>query len=212
MTTGSGINLPGTRRDERRRFNMVDLAILIVAVATVCGVLRAARIIDVVFLTGVVGGEARMDEITARYIFLRACLQVLTVGLLAASGAVVVLRLRLPRPRRRRLMRQPGWVACLAASGVAALAVPVLVAKRALAYGFDDEGFASWFVDVGDGAFARLVLVCGAAVAASWLILALGGAWADERSWVDRLGRAVGVGWLLTLAADVGVEAVCLSF
>jgi hypothetical protein len=33
-------------------------------------------------------------------------------------------------------------------------------------------------------------------VAGAWLALALAGWWRPEPSWVDRLGRALGLGWL----------------
>jgi hypothetical protein len=37
---------------------------------------------------------------------------------------------------------------------------------------------------------------CGWTVAAIWLLLALSGLWRPERSWIDRLGRLLGVVWI----------------
>ena len=36
----------------------------------------------------------------------------------------------------------------------------------------------------------------GQAVIAPWLLLWLGGHWKPEPSWIDRLGRVLGWGWL----------------
>jgi hypothetical protein len=37
---------------------------------------------------------------------------------------------------------------------------------------------------------------CGWTVAAIWLLLALSGRWRPEPSWIDRLGRLLGVVWI----------------
>jgi hypothetical protein len=37
---------------------------------------------------------------------------------------------------------------------------------------------------------------CGFTVAAVWLLLALAGRWRPEKSWIDRLGRLLGVVWI----------------
>ena len=37
---------------------------------------------------------------------------------------------------------------------------------------------------------------CGFTVAAVWLLLALSGRWRPEKSWIDRLGRLLGVVWI----------------
>ena len=42
---------------------------------------------------------------------------------------------------------------------------------------------------------------CGYAVAAAWLALAVAGRWRPERSWIDRLGRVLGVAWIVITAA-----------
>jgi hypothetical protein len=43
----------------------------------------------------------------------------------------------------------------------------------------------------------RLSAQAGGAVAAGWAILALGRRWRPERSWIDRLGAALGAYWIL---------------
>ena len=41
---------------------------------------------------------------------------------------------------------------------------------------------------------------CGYAVAAVWLVLVVSGRWRPEKSWIDRLGRALGVIWVMITA------------
>ena len=42
---------------------------------------------------------------------------------------------------------------------------------------------------------------CGCTVAAIWLLLVLSGRWRPERSWIDRLGRLLGVVWIAVAIA-----------
>ena len=53
---------------------------------------------------------------------------------------------------------------------------------------------------LGDTMVLRVVAtkdMIGSAVAVSWLILWLGGGWRAEPSWIDRLGRLLGVFWIV---------------
>lgn len=43
---------------------------------------------------------------------------------------------------------------------------------------------------------AAFAAPCGYSVAAVWLLLALSGHWRPERSWIDRLGRVLGLVWI----------------
>jgi hypothetical protein len=89
------------------------------------------------------------------------------------TAALVVMRLRSPRPPWRDLVRQPGLWACLAAV-VAEVAFP-------------------WWDYFG----VRLpAIIVPGAVALAWLALVLTRAWRPERSWIDRAGRIMGLVWL----------------
>jgi hypothetical protein len=50
----------------------------------------------------------------------------------------------------------------------------------------------------------------GLAVLISWLILQLGGRWRSEASWVDRLGRAIGVAWISVIPIEAALEIAIL--
>jgi hypothetical protein len=110
----------------------------------------------------------------------------------ACSPALLVLRLLPPRPRGRRLFRQPGAVACAAAT---AALVAVSVSR-------------AFFVP-NMPSYPGLVLFrwgwvasysAGIAVGAAWMTLALGGRWRPDPSWIDRCGRALGAGWVAVAA------------
>jgi hypothetical protein len=85
---------------------------------------------------------------------------------------LLALRLLSPRPPAAELARQPGLWACAAA---------VLGAALMIALGYYQP------------------VVLPASVALTWVGLALSGRWRSERSWIDRLGRAVGACWVAML-------------
>jgi len=113
-----------------------------------------------------------------------------TLGLIPA-------RLSRPRPVRDRLWRQPGWVACFAV----ALALAISIVQQLLSLVFllirrpgavRGELLVTYFREMS----LRLPQQAVFAVAAAWAVLALGGWWESDRSWIDRLGRLFGLYWL----------------
>jgi hypothetical protein len=119
--------------------------------------------------------------------------------LITFTPAVLVMRLRRPRPRWRRLVRQPGMAACCAAF------IPCVVALMRFAH----QEWRPTVVSVDDFVwawgplFGDLWLDAGLWVLAAWLVLALSGRRRSERSGIDRLGRVVGAGWLMILAIRI---------
>lgn len=115
---------------------------------------------------------------------------------LAAAGmvALIPIRLQRPRPGLRRLARQPGFAACCALAAVLALGflqglVLVLFRDVQKAWGGTWPFQQLWEIGVAfRGPFA---------VAGAWLVLLLSGRWRAEPSWVDRLGRFLGMVWLV---------------
>lgn len=117
------------------------------------------------------------------------------------SLAVLALRLRRPRSRWRRMIRQPGLIACLAALGGLAVglvytAFNVLENARMITRPPGEVPYASdptnWILTFDWSG----PLPAGFAVAVAWSTQALVGRWRAEPSWIDRLGRLVGVGWM----------------
>jgi hypothetical protein len=115
--------------------------------------------------------------------------------LLAPTLAFLPIRLRRPRPSRRRLMLQPGMAACCAVAVVTAIDA---TAWMSYSIGLPPE--------YGTEMLARFWRLAwghpGWGVAATWLGLALARRWRPEPGWIDRLGRALGVLWLTTLLCD----------
>jgi hypothetical protein len=108
------------------------------------------------------------------------------------SLALWVLRLLPPRPRFRRLLRQPGTVA----STATVLGTIIFLLKVLLNDFFNYwepsgvlQSQALWLI--------RLPL-SGEIVAVTWVLLMLSGFWRSEPSWVDRAGRALGVYWIMS--------------
>lgn len=124
----------------------------------------------------------------------------------AWSAGLLLIRLIGPRPALRRLTVQPGAVALLAvglalASRLAGLAV--LTARVWLAGPSPGIQGSLWSiprlslaivdsVHVSSG-WARSLSV---AVLVAWSLLALGGRWRPEPSWIDRAGRLLGAYWV----------------
>lgn len=103
------------------------------------------------------------------------------VGLLfVASPAVLVLRFRRLRPPFRPLACRPGTLACASAT----------LAWLGLIYLTQVTRF-----------FQSFPLVGGSSIVAAWVALGWLGlwrlrGWQPEPSWLDRLGRALGIAWL----------------
>jgi hypothetical protein len=131
------------------------------------------------------------------------------------TPTVLIWRLRRPRPRWRRLMRQPGMAALCAAlipiatSLVGLRQIASLLANPASfvsgAGGEDFNTFGST-VTVSGPPLGDIYTTYGAGVGlwvlGAWLVLWLSGRRRPEKSWIDRLGRLVGIGWLMFLAAS----------
>jgi hypothetical protein len=101
----------------------------------------------------------------------------LTSCLIALTAAQMLMRLRPPRPDWATLLRQPGFLGCCAAS-----------------VGFCiDKGWVSFIH------FESLSLpyVTALAVLFAWTVLLGSRRALAERSWIDRFGRLVGLGWVL---------------
>ena len=161
---------------------MLDLLVLIAATAAGFGAIRALAPDNEVFVapyspttppTWINRGAVTASNWA---LYLAPLVAAWTMGTL-------ILRLRRPRPRFRRLALQPGWVACCAAAvgiGVGVVMTAIGIAGR---YGVMQY-------------FELVTYPVGVAVAAAWTHLAVSGRWRPERSWVDRMGRVMGIVWL----------------
>ena len=106
----------------------------------------------------------------------------------AFMPALLGLRLLPPRPRVRRLFRQPGATACLAASLALLVSVIPSLTTRLPVRVVPNHGRVRWgFV----GSYSA-----GMAVAGAWLTQTVLGRWRPEPSALDRIGRVLGLYWI----------------
>jgi len=160
-------------RTVARRFTLADAMILVAATAV------GLALAPVLATSGRARGMAlKLDQ------------HALMGLLISWTIALLVLRLRRPRPRLRRLAVQPGFIAGAAASATLAMLGPLI-------------GLASYLSTLkGRGGDVRDLVVLiipqvGFAVAGAWLAVALSGRRRPEPGWIDGLGRFVGALWLV---------------
>jgi hypothetical protein len=127
------------------------------------------------------------------------------------SPAVLVGAWRRPRPGLRALARQPGIAACLIATlilgvHVAGSAVHEMVAPPApgLAPPLAPPSPSILQEMLSALAWHQIAAPEGYGVAGAWLALALSRRWRPAPSWIDRLGRVVGAGWIFANAVNHG--------
>ena len=110
------------------------------------------------------------------------------------SAAIVVIRLRSPRPRGRRLWSQPGYTGCVAAL--------IGAAVNAGARGAPNFTLCSACPSTTPWrGSARAGPTPGPAVLGAWLALILSRRWRPEQgAAIDRLGRLIGLLWIIELA------------
>jgi hypothetical protein len=126
--------------------------------------------------------------------------------------AVTALGFHRPRPRWRRLVRTPGMVAGLAV----ALALVVKAIQGLLFLNLSgtplfllNPGWKGPWVNF----WITLPGLAGYTVAASWIILALGGRWSAGSNAQERLGRAVGWCWVaIALSSTTGTWCFELGY
>ncbi len=182
----------------RRRFRLSDAMILLAATALGYGIIEGV----VRAVGGFLSWSALYAALTApRRHQPRAAtlsrLALLTLPLVVTwTLALIEIRLLRPRPRFRRLTRQPGMMAACAAGAVI---VFVGLVSFAFVMVLRWESHADYFravFFVGGLTVPFVPILCGLAVLVSWLTLLASRRWRAEPSWVDRLGRALGAVWI----------------
>jgi hypothetical protein len=107
--------------------------------------------------------------------------------------AYFVVGLLPPRPSLKRLARQPGMAACCAATTAIVIQVVWLLS---VGMGVSDPVGRGW-LPLPKFFFQTFGDVVPYAVVGAWLTLALTGRWSPCPNWADRLGRSLGVSWLI---------------
>jgi hypothetical protein len=171
-------------RPPRRTFTLLDAIVLVAATAAGFAWVRSGWDFETF--------EGPKD-------WLGAVREMLAPLLMTWTVAVVVLRLFPPRPRLRRLALQPGAAAC--GSVILTFAMESL---RYFVWAFAGRRGIPWHLFQNGGGLGREL--CDNAfnggsyhcqVAAVWGLLLLSRRCRPEPSWIDRVGRVIGLIWIL---------------
>ena len=132
-------------------------------------------------------------------------------ALMAWSVVLLLLRLRRPRPHWSRMILQPGTIV-----GVVSVLVLLLESLQLgfITFLYRVSGFEFWKGDHWNHQWVAVrswVLEASWQVALgvfiTWSILALSRQWQPEPSWIDRMGRILGLLWILSALSQVVVVA-----
>jgi hypothetical protein len=203
----------GAPGNSARRFGITDLMGLVLAVACGLAIARCSSIVRADFEST---SGSPFKSLLVRCANLGDETAVALMLLTPVTVILTVLRLHRNRTDFRRLMREPGFVACLA-FGLGAIvtltkyllhevvirwAMPEIHAMRI----GQSRAILSRFAS-GWGPFSS---VAGLVVLASWTILWLGGRWRPEPTWVDRAGRVLGIVWIAMIPVQATFEVLRL--
>ena len=165
-----------------RPFTLLDGMILVAGVGAGFAWLRARLPEYQDELDGMLGSRSRWSDIAFN-----------AAGILLILGSmlVLILRLRKPRPKMRQVARQPGFGACFTA---VAIAIGCFYSELTYSMFYRAEYPAisgAWhfesFNPRDETAYA---------IAAIWLLFALGRIGRREPGWIDRSGRVLGWCWI----------------
>ncbi len=199
---GPGIQTPVNCANLARSFTLSDALVLIAATAV--GMALARSWWDVLMIEYF---RALPEGSLALYLKLGPILVIPALPFASAwTVAIMILRLKKPRPTLRLLFRQPGTAACAAASFLIAL----LVSRCAVGcvcqillrgessflleteerYGDKLSAFLSLEFEPALGSF-------GLVIGAVWVLLTLTHLSTSEPTWIERAGRGLGGLWIL---------------
>jgi hypothetical protein len=183
---------------------VLDAALLIAATAIGLALIRLTYPLLVWALD-----SPEANEFAVRTLLERVGIWVIITSPMLVAWTVVlpILRLMPPRPALRKLLRQPGMLAC--GGGVLIMAAGNITNLLVFTYFCFamrwDYGLFTWFgLNVGQLFSAKVLTLTdlrqvGLFIAVVWPVQALTGRWRPAPDWVDRLGRALGFAWIATL-------------
>jgi hypothetical protein len=158
-----------------RKFTLLDALVLMAALAAG---LALARIAWAEGAPIQIVARAHEQRIMVENVLKAAscCAAMLSVG-------VLFLRLRPPRPRLLEMLQEPGVVGCSAAT-------------------FSIVWFCTLYLLVGPKpSLSSIVLMgpfgIGMGIASAWSVIWFDGCWRPPLSWIDRVGRTLGICWFV---------------
>ena len=207
-------NPAGQGEVRQRRFGLVDAMILIGAIGTGCmltrwvsqateGMISLSSLLDSVYSIVRLRLDSRVSRgsmglLVTEMAFKSVALLVPFLG--TATGALLPMRLLVRRPGIGYSMSRPGMMSA-SASVLALVFLSLLATVVLLARGSDDAFLDLSAVDV--IVFAPVFV--SLAILSSWMTLLVSGRWSIEPSWIDRMGRVLGILWIATAFAIIGL-------
>jgi len=180
------------RATERRSFGITDGMVLIAATAVGLAMTRLI-VPDVtpqeIWETLTTPPRDGWSFFDALEMFAEKGAILIVPSLAAWTLATLIMRLRAPRSPWRRLTRQPGMMASLLATAVTGLVSIGSALLWPKPNPFHSLDWSPVIVMFGS-------LLVGSFVLSSWVTMAVCGRWRPEPTWLDRLGRFLGVLWI----------------
>ena len=124
----------------------------------------------------------------------------LEILLMGWSVAWLVLVLRQPRPRLRRLARQPGFVAVFASAFVVLLSGPLTA--YVVAYWRGAAMTQGYWIQI-ESWIAVVSSQIGVAIGTGWALLVLGRACRVRSGWMDGVGQVFGIVWIVMIPGNL---------
>jgi hypothetical protein len=191
-----------TEAAARRKFGLLDAIILVAAAALSCFWWRRFKVYylspdfsvtnpsQFFFAVSVVRrGFSGMFPVLAPFTF-----------------ALIPLRALRPRPSWRRVMCQPGAVACLTAGLTFSIQFTRQFVPEAANLIFHEVPLSTGLsMDYWAPAYCESTTF-GLVILAAWLPMALGRRWRPEPTWVDRFGRLLAFAWVAAIPVQVTLE------
>jgi hypothetical protein len=177
-----------------RRFSLGDGMIVVAALALFCALMRSwililglaiDRLKVVPGVPPVAGTPPPIDPLSFALVVWSGVPTSLVIGFLAFG----VMRLRRPRPPFRVVALQPGMVALWA--------VAFHFGMQVLFFTTSGSGPTLW---------PTMVLSC-IVLPVAWAALKLTKRWSPEPSWIDRLGRVLGICWWCAILIETWILA-----
>ena len=171
-TAGTEIDRPSLRP-----FGLADAMIFVIAIGLGLALARPA--------IGLIADAVRSDprwrfQTLAGAVSLGRMLNIVLLNFLFfLLPAFLIVRLRRPRPALRSLIFQPGFVACATPVIIVLATMPLVLLPL--------SGLAEQAI----GIVVQVLLVVAGPLA--WVFLVATRRWNPEPSWIDRLGRVLGV-------------------
>ena len=201
------MNAPNDQNSAPRRFSLGDALILVIALSITLERFRSiswfrsfpSRLVDCWHMfTQIVGWSpwTRFLGYTRTLLTKELSLDVMSDLLLPTLCPVLLglmfaqplLRFRRPRPPMSQVFRQSGFVLCM---------IGIVLVCLLLSMG--DWWFSGVALTLG---MTRVIIL-----SMIWPLLGLR-PWNTERSWIDRIGRGVGLGWIMAIAVMAVLEGM----